>query len=93
MIVQDDDVQTARSEVTGGWLRGGARPTRKRLSDFDCGWPAWLPESVHPGRDAVKRTSHALDRSLVRPYPHGCATADRDRLREGRVERMKDKAP
>jgi hypothetical protein len=93
MIVQDDDVQAARSEIAEGRLRGDARPRRDRPPDFSSGWPAWLPTFVDPGRDAVKRARHALDRSLERPSSDGCTTADRDRLDQGRVERTKDKAP
>ena len=42
---------------------------------------------------ATERYSHALDRSATRPYPDGCATANRDRCREDRFDRMKDSAP
>lgn len=93
MTVQDDDVRAARSRIATGRLRGGARSTRERLPDFRCGRLARAPAFVDPGSDAAKHAGHPLDRSLHRPYPDGCATADRDRLREGRVERMKDTAP
>ena len=93
MIVQDDAVQAARSRIAGTRLRGGARPEPERLPNFSPGWPARLPAFVDPGREVVKRGPHALDCLLERPYPDGCATAERDRFREGQVERMKDKAP
>lgn len=69
-----------RATIAGGRARSDARPVR-------------LPTFVVPGRDTAQGARPALDRSCDWPYPDGCATADRDRPRADRVERMKDEAP
>ena len=93
LIVQDDDVRAARSLIARDRPHRVAWPTRERLADFGQRWPARSPSLVDLVNGAVKPLPRALDRSLGRPYPDGCETADHDRLGEGRFEHMKDKAP
>ena len=93
MIVQDDDVRAARSQIACGRLPGERWPTRERLADFGQRWPARPPSFVDPDSAVVERGPRALDRTPARPYPDGCVTVDRDRFREGRFEFMKDKTP
>jgi hypothetical protein len=92
MIVQDDDVQAARSQIAGGRLRGGAQLTCDRLPGFGLRRPARSPALVDLGVSPWRASGHALGRSLERPYADGLASADRDRSWHDRFDPMKDSA-